>query len=350
VNHLAPPARLPLSRRAAPWAWSLLCGLAAVLVTSLVCAPATGPQGPMGQANLDLAANPFAATANPMATRFLAPLLAWLLGLRGNGFLLLLAGICVLLPAAGARWALARGHGLTGAALAAGVLGLTLLTRVTWHYGGMTDALSYLLLFGAWALRARPRAVAALLLLALFTNERALFLWPFFAWLLARDAGHPPRTTALTLLIPVLLWAPVYAAILSVREVEHTPAYYAAPLLADPLDAVRRAWPRQPLGFLSAFQWLWLLPLIDVFRRRTPWPALALPLLAAAAQMLIAYDSSRMAALAFPMLLPALDRGLTAGGLRFRRLLAALLVLQALTPQLYTAAHAVEIPRGWLWP
>lgn len=358
MNDSLPPANFldRLAVRLGPWPFSLLVGLVAVLAASLVAEPALAPDTIMGQLNVELAADPFANTPNAMATRFLTPSAAWLLGLRGEGLLVLIAVMCVILPAAGARWALARSLGATGAFLTAGTLGLTLLTRTSWHHGGMTDVVTYLLVFAVWARRAQPRLVALFLVLALFNNERVIFLWPFFAWLLFQETEPGRRRPVLlACFLPVILWLPVYLGIQASREVEHSLAYYLEPLLNDPLIYIRQAWPWQALGFLSAFQWLWFVPLWLAWRlgrsgSRQQWMALLLPLFCAGGQMFLAYDSSRLAALAFPCLLPALENGLRNGGPSFRRNLTIVLVLQAVTPQVFTAAHIIEIMPGWLWP
>ncbi len=345
-----------LLSRLGPWPFSLVAGLLVTLVATLVAAPARMPESLMGILNVQLAADPFGTSPNAMAPRFLTPLLAWLLGLRGEGLLVLIAFCCVLLPAVAARWALRCGSGAYDALLTAGVPGLTLLTRTSLHHGGLTDVVTYLLIFGAWVGRARPGAAIGCFLLALLNHERALFLLPWLGWLLWREAGPAPgrrRVILLGIPLAVAIWLLAHQAILSHREVEHSLGYYLQPLLADPLVNLRLAWPWQPLGFLSAFQWLWLLPL---WHARWLWRegnradllGLALLLVGVGGQFLFAYDSSRLAALAFPCLLPAVAAGLREGGAPFRRRLALVLLLQAITPQVFTAGHLVEILPGWL--
>jgi hypothetical protein len=353
------PAHLEsLAGRLGPGWFSLLVGLVVALVASLAARPAFAPAGQMGILNAELAAAPFGPAPNAMAPRILTPLVSWLLGLRGDGLLILIAICCVLLPAAAARCALGAGHGAGGALLAGGTLGLTLLTRTSLHYGGVTDVVTYLLIFLAWMWRARPYPAAAFFLLALLNHERALFLVPWLWWLLGREAGGRPHGRRDALLGPLLaigLWLPVRLLILSHREVEHTLGYYLSPLREDPLYYLRMAWPWQALGFLSAFQWVWLLPLVRI---RKLWReqgcaglvGLALPIVCAGGQMFFAYDSSRLAALAFPCLLPALRSGLREDDPFFRRWLGLVLLIQALTPQVFTAGHIVEVMRTWLLP
>lgn len=342
--------------RTGPWFASLLIGLTVIFLASLTAAPTLTAESQIGIFSIQLAANPFDATPNPVAPRFLTPLLSWLLGLRGQGLIVLIGAICILLPTAGARWALAKGYSTLDALLAAGVIGLTLLTRTSLHYAGVPDVTTYVLVFGIWVWRARPRLATLCFFLALLNHERALFLLPWVAWLLWRGAGDDPhqrRTAMFGLLLAAVAWLALHLAILHYRDVEQSLGYYLQPMTADPLVNIRQAWPHQPLGLLSAFQWVWLLPIgygWNLMRRndRAGLLMLALPVLCACCQMLFAYDSSRLAALAFPCLLPALDAGLRDGGPTFRRRLLVILLLQAITPQVFTAMNIVEVFPTWL--
>jgi hypothetical protein len=126
---------------------------------------------------------------------------------------------------------------------------------------------------------------------------------------------------------------------------EHDAESYLAPLLARPLRNLEEYGVARPVvGLASAFQWVWLVP--------AAWAVaqLGLPLLAVGASMLLAYDWSRLAALAFPCLLPALAAALAPGQPRARWLLVAVVVLQVLTPQWFTAAHVVERMAAWALP
>jgi len=347
-----------LASRMGPWPYSLAVGLLVLALAALAAQPGLRAESGIGAAVVALAADPFGTAPNPLAPRFLTPLLGWCLGLRGERVLILIAACCVLLPTVAARWALARGMGARSAALVAGALGLTLLTRTSLHYAGVPDVVTYLLVFGIWVWRARPWVASACFALALMNHERALFLLPWVMWLLWRESGASAagrRAILVGLTAAIVLWGLTRFAILSHREVEHTVGYYWQPMLEDPLVHVRAAWPRQPLGFLSAFQWLWLPVVWCAWRlvrdgRHAELLGLGLPLFCAWLQMFFAYDSSRLAALAFPCLLPALEMGLSSTGGGWRRWLPAVLVLQIFTPQVFTAAYIVEVMPRWLLP
>jgi len=66
-------------------------------------------------------------------------------------------------------------------------------------------------------------------------------------------------------------------------------------------------------------------------------------LVCACAQLIIAFDSTRMLTLAYLLLVVSSAQLFAADGARFRRWLAIALLLQFATPELFTAERAVEI-------
>jgi len=341
------------------WLVSLLVGLAALAAGSLAVPPARPPLGALGAGYAALASAPFGHDANPAPARILTPLVSWLVGLRGDRVTVTVLIACCALPILAARWAVARGGGAAGAGLAAGCLTTTLVVRTSLHCGAYPDVVTYLGLFGVWAWRARPRLASACWLGALLDHERALALGPWVVatlWLAAADQPPRRRWAWLGPLLAGAIWLVVHAVLESRRPAELAAGSYLGPLLADPLHNLRPYGLRPLVGFYSALQWVWLVPFVWAVRvlRRRDWRTVGvgcgLPVLGAAAAMLVAYDWSRMATLAFPCLLPALADGLESGSARARRALAAVLVVQALWPQTFTAWFIVETMRAWALP
>ena len=60
--------------------------------------PARAPLGELGAAFVDLAASPLGEAPNPVPGRLLTPLVSWSLGLRGEGVLVTVLAVCLLLP------------------------------------------------------------------------------------------------------------------------------------------------------------------------------------------------------------------------------------------------------------
>lgn len=342
-----------------PWPVAALLGLAALMLASLAVTPARAPLGELGAAYCELAASPLGEAPNPVPGRLLTPLVSWLVGLRGERMLATVLAACLLLPVLVARHALARGLGVVGAGLFAAALATTLVVRTSLHCGCYPDVVTYLGLFGVWVLRRRPGLAALCWFLALLDHERAVLMGPWVVALLVHAGGRSPggrRVWAwLAPLLAVAAWFALHAWLESRRPAEHSVASYLQPLLADPLHNLRPYGIRPLIGWASALQWIWLVPLawsVTLVRHRRWGPLVievGLPLAGAGVAMLVAYDWSRMAVLAFPCLLPALEAGLAGGG-AYRRRLGWLLAAQTVTPQVFTAWYIVEIMRSWSWP
>jgi energy-coupling factor transporter transmembrane protein EcfT len=122
-------------------------------------------------------------------------------------------------------------------------------------------------------------------------------------------------------------------------------AAYVAPLRGDPWYWLRRSTPYQLLGFFTVFKVLWVIPctvVVAVWKRerRTAWSIL-LPVLCAALQFLVAYDSSRLFTLAFMSMVVALMVAFREDPAGFRRWAVPLFLVNLMVPQAFTAAKKV---------
>jgi hypothetical protein len=243
--------------------------------------------------------------------------------------------------------------------LVAGALASTLVVRTSLHCGGYPDVVTYLAVFGVWANRRRPVIASLCWLLALLEHERALALLP---WVVALPLTGPTQTIRqrrsawFAPLVALVIWVVVHDWLEGRRPAEHATASYLMTLLDDPWRHLHAYGLRPLLGWATALQWVWLVPMlwtVALVRGRRWRPLLvdvALPFSAAGVSMLLAYDWSRLAALAFPCLLAALDDWLPAASVRARRGLAALLIVQVMTPQGFTAWYLTEVWPSWLLP
>jgi hypothetical protein len=361
---MMPPAHAGLRGRAAPWPLALLLGGLALLLASLACTPSLDLTGDLGRAYADLAADPLATHPHPVPGRIFTAAVSWLVGLRGADVVWTMLAACLLLPVVVARWALGRGRCPGEALLAATAVSATLVVRTTLHYGGYPDAVTYLGLLAVWLLRRRPIAVTIAWLLTVLDHERALLMLPW-ALVMVSGWGEDPAPEARAqrrrawfgLLLATVAATALHLGLEARRVAEHDAESYLAPLLARPLRNLETYGVARPVvGLASAFQWVWLVPAVWAVARlrsgrwRPVVAQLGLPLLAVAASMLLAYDWSRLATLAFPCLLPALAAGLASDQPRTRWLLVAVVALQVMTPQWFTAAHVVERMGGWALP
>jgi hypothetical protein len=300
-----------------------------------------------------LASNPF-QPANPNAYRILTPLVAYLTGLRGDRIIILNAIIALSLLA------LVYYHSRKAAYSPALSLAVTLMlalsmpTLFTLFYGGYTDSTSYLLIFLMLVYRARSLWFWLLFLLGLLNRESVVFLLPFFAllhWESLKSNARFIRSMLFGLAAVILSYLLFRALIGSQATVKHSASFYLEPLLRDPLYWLRQVANSYPLGFFSAFKLFWLLPLAAIFfaLRRRAYIALALiltPIICSAAQSVIALDTSRMIAMAFPSLLVAVCVIRKETGDDYLSVCVILLALVNLfVPQYYVTSNDVFLMR-----
>ncbi|HUK62629.1 MAG TPA: hypothetical protein VLV15_04825 [Dongiaceae bacterium] len=299
-----------------------------------------------------LAADPFHPAAdNPVAHRILTPLVSHLIGLRGPFLIYTNLLVVLALIAAGYLWFRARGHLPLTAVLGASTLALSMVCLTTLHFGGYTDALTYLLVFGSWWARRRAWASALLFFLAALNHESAWFLAPWWIVVLARErnGGRDGWTRAFaTFGVSALAYAGACALLPSTHAATaFSPAYYARPLLDDPLHWFRAAAPHGALGVAAAFNLYWAFALLAVARRamngaRGEALVLALPIPLALLQLFVAYDVTRLATLAFMSVVLGCEELLRTNGFGARRWALPLAVANFFIPQVSVAMGVVS--------
>jgi hypothetical protein len=141
-----------------------------------------------------------------------------------------------------------------------------------------------------------------------------------------------------------------YRALLVANHAAGAMGAYAAQLRTDPFYWLRRSTPYQLLGFFTVFKLLWSIPCAAVaaaWRRepRTAW-SIVLPVLCAALQFLVAYDSSRLFTLAFMSMVISLVYAFREDPVGFRRWAVPLFLVNLMVPQAFTAAKRVV----WMVP
>jgi hypothetical protein len=298
-----------------------------------------------------LAAHPFQA-ANPNAYRLLTPLIAYLTGLRGERIIILNLLVALALLAIVYYHARRERYAPSLALAVTMMLAFTMPTLFTIYYGGYTDSTSYLLILLMLIFGRRPFLFWLLFLLGLLNRESVVFLLPFFA-LWHWHSLNSPRIFLRSMLIgpaaTVALYLLFRAIINSQTLVLHSGAFYFAPLLKDPLYWLRQAAHAYPLGFFSAFKLFWVLPasavILAVRRRAYVMAALVLsPVIFSAAQSLIALDTSRMLAMAFPSLLMAvIVLREKIGDRRLATFMLLIALFNFALPQIYVTSNEVTL-------
>ena len=301
-------------RRLGPRLWPWAAGLGLLLLAGFYVCPATRPAA-LGKFYVLLASHPFDADRNVVGFRILTPLISWAVGLRGNLLLVTNLIFAAVLLGMSYRYFASRCARPGDALLAALTLTYSLVTLTTVHYGGYTDSLTYVLLLAMWWGRRHRVLFHLCFLLGLLNRESVAFLVPWFAYLTLREV-RPWWRAALDLTIGFGAAFGLYALFRAWnaqgQQIKYTTGFYVAPLAADPLHWVRKSLGYWWLGWFSVFKLLWVFPVaagVAAWRageRHLVWSMLLLTA-CAWAQMAIAFDSSRMLTLAFPVMVLALE-------------------------------------------
>ena len=299
-----------------------------------------------------MAEDPFAFIPGiAVVFRILTPLISYLLGFRGQLIiitnLLMAAALLVLVY----HYFRSRTPQPGDALYAAGVMAFSLVTLTTVYYGGYCDSLTYLIVFLMWWLRSNRPVFYLLFFLGMLNRECLLFLIPWFAYLHLCECRCKWRgllELVIGLGIALGLYYVYRSWIGSHGEVPFRARYYLEPLLEDPLHWIRYSYVYWGTGFFSVFKLLWCLPLVagvsmwrNVLRRELF--SMVLVSACAISQLVIAYDTSRMLTLSFPVVLVALLHLFKTNAFGFRGWAGYVLVGNFLVPQLYTASRYVEV-------
>jgi len=345
----AAAALLVLERPGRAWA-ALLVGIALVWVALQRVTLGLRPTF-LGKDYAQLALDPFHPSAdNPVGHRLLAPLVSWAMGLRGPYLLYMNLLATVVLLGAVYLWFRGRGHAPTWAVYGASIAALSMVALTTLHYGGYPDAFTYLLVFGAWLVRRHPAAAAALFLAAMLAHESALFLAPWLGIEIARATGgaHRGWRAAAAVGAAVVAFSAARVALEAWHPgVSYTFRFYATPLLHDPLHWFRESAGSRGLGIAAAFDLYWLFPALAAARmwvrgHRADAVVLLMPVACALAQLVIAYDTTRMATLAFPSVLLGAEYLLRVDGWAARRWALPLALANFFLPQVNVAMGIVD--------
>ncbi len=306
----------------------------------------------LGKSYAQLASHPFHFNdENIVAYRILTPLISYLLGLRGE--LIIITNLLFAAVLIGWVYFHFRRHApRPGDALAAaGVITFSLVTLTTLRYGGYTDSATYLIIFLMWKFRRRRFLFYVLFLLGLLNRESILFLIPWFVLLRAPHSGSKMKLAsdaAVGFGITILLYALFRQWASSHYEVGFTWSYYLEPLRHNPFYWFGKSFTCLRVGFFSVFKLLWLFPILagfSLWQRKERRDVYSMLLLfgCSFAQLFVAFDSSRMLTMSFPVMLIALEHLFRHNPFRFRELFGWVFAANLIVPQLYTANNVIEV-------
>lgn len=301
-------AFLRLESRIGRAAASLLIAAALLLIAAFACTPRSVLEyHGLGFSRLSEAPLDFSRPA-ALRYRILSPLIGYLLFFRGalfQYFMLMVTGgfLAFVYHAFRKReYSPAESFGITA------MMTFSTLVFYQFYFPGYTDPATYLLL--AVFVFSRRRLLTDLLLVALllFNHESTLVLFPFL--LLLRMDGDPSLESFLRscgfLILAVLPYLLYRSYVSAHAPVDFSVDYY--------FDENNLNWTRQqlsgkiPFGIFQAFRLFWILPImalvINAYKKNFGEFLLMIALfLGVSAQFYVAYDVSRLAGLAFPLVL-----------------------------------------------
>jgi hypothetical protein len=325
------------------WAGSVVISAILVLVVWLYVDGGTEPISG-GVMYAELSQNPFtAADGNPLRYRILAPLIGWVLYLRGPLFVLVpwlfLLGFLAVVNV----WSAREGAGPTLALCITLAMAFSPVTMHSLVAPGWVDAVSYFML-GMALMNVRNTFVSgALVAMAVMTHEVSAFLIP--AWLFAAtriDAERGWWIKRMLLLALMLVPYGVYRWwVIQHDGIALSTSFYFS--MANIKDCLGVGPVATAIGVFGVFRLHWLVLAVPFYMLglqhvRVRW---ALLLIASVSMsLLIAYDTTRMLCWAFPVLvLGAVELGKCVGQKKAVAFLLAAWVLNFLIPP-YTSTGA----------
>lgn len=278
--------------------------------------------------------------ANPLRYRILPSLLGYLTFLRGNRFVLLPLIFAVAFLSVIYGSFRRKGFQPMEAVLTAGLIAFSSSVLIQLIAPGYTDSVFYFFIFLSFHFVRKPFVSGLFFALALLTHESSLFMLPpLLVYALYLHPGEWAKLGKYALIlavavVPLLLyriWVSQHV------QVEYDLSYYfSTKNIAFTRD---RVLPRLPVGLFFVFKLLWLIPIfafvLSLLKREFLFAFLLLTLLICdVAQLLIAFDVTRMLGLGFPILLLSAEKLRTYWpGKQWLTIVGILLLINLMIPQ-----------------
>ena len=305
----------------------------------------------MGRHYAQLAADPFGFDpSNPVPHRILTSLISYAIGLRGQ--LIIVTNLLIAAALIFALYRYFRTIDLQPADgfMAAAFIAFSTVTLNTVYYGGYNDSLTFLLIFLMWAFRRKRVLFHVLFLLGLFNRESAVFLIPWFAFI-SFEGEISVTKRSVELLIGFVLSLAIYALfrawIAQHEAIEYSMPYYLRGLIENPVELLRTHFENLWVGAFAVFKLAWVLPLaaaIAMWREgnRKGVISMLLLVLCSAAQLLVAFDTTRLLAMSFMIIPISLIYLVRTDAFESRRWVVPLFVCNLLVPNLMVAGSRID--------
>jgi hypothetical protein len=303
-----------------------------------------------------LSTNPFdLESENDLRYRILSPLLGYILYLRGVAFKYFM--LFVLAIFFGLIYFFLRKDKVRPSE-ALGITALCSFSTLSFHqlyFPAYTDPTSYLLILLFINLYRNYFVGIMLISLMLFNHENTVFLFPFFFLLMMEKDFSFKKIikVAMQFIIAIVPYL-IFRKFISMNShVGFTITYY--------FDHNNLQWTKDHVlphladGIYQSFRLFWLIPVIAIiinFYEKNYYELLLLVVifLGVTTQFVIAYDISRLAGLAFPMILiSALRMRAFMGTEKFLRVIYILILINFFIPSWYVGAlEPVRLKPWWM--
>lgn len=256
-----------------------------------------------GKVFCEMSSSPFDfAKAYPLQNRILAPLLGYLLFLRGDLFFILPYAFTVFLLAAFYFYSRKHANTPLESLLITALLAFSSLVFLPLISPGYTDSVTFFFVFLAFALASQSIQKSSLFFaLALLNHESCVFILPaLFLYRLSFKANF--FTTFIFYLVSCIPLLAYRYYVSQHMATEYSLDFYFS---TNNLTTCINTWNLIPSGVFYAFKLLWFFPLfilVESYRRGdnlflfSILAAMFFPLL----QFIIAYDITRMMCISFP--------------------------------------------------
>lgn len=302
-----------------------------------------------------LATNPFEFSEdNELSFRILTPLISYLIGLRGKLFIITNLIFVIIFIGMVFQYYRKTAPRPGDALIAAFILTFSAVVLETIYMSGFCDILSYVAIFAMWRWRKNIWLFVLFFAVSLFNHENILFLLPWLVIARLKDSDDKFKTLILTLLVIAIIIVFNYFYrqwVSSHRHVNLSPGFYLQPILNDPLHMIRLPMQYYGLGLFTVFKVLWIIPLTAYYYlwkdgRKKEVMFIALPVILASFQLIIAWDTTRMFTLGFMTMVLSLEYLFKTNQFEFRKWVPALVAFNFLVPQISTAGETIELMRS----
>jgi hypothetical protein len=290
-------------------------------------------------------------TPNAFRYRILPPLLGYLTGLRGTNFFILPLIFAILFLSA-IYWSFRKKHfSPFDSVLMSALIAFSCVVLIQLTAPGYTDAVYYFFLFMSFVFIPKPYISAFFYCLALLSHESCLFMFPglvLYFWHLNRNNFRYVLKYAVLLgtsTIPMFLYR--YWVSLHI-DVEYDMSFYFSE--ENIRFTLGKVLPLLSAGTFFAFKLFWILPVYILFRsvqkrNYSMFLFLAVMIVCDLAQLVIAYDVTRMLCLAFPIVLISAEELKKESPQKFTYLILILILLNFLIPQYFMSCDGpVRMP------